>query len=286
MPVEHRVNANGLDIAVFEYGTSGQPILFAHATSFHARVWDQVIALLPEFHCFAVDLRGHGRSGKPKPPHYWRYVADDLVEVGKAFGLQNQNTLGVGHSIGGHAVAEAAGLQPDLFASLLLIDPVIMPRENYVGVTDFGHFAAKRRNEWASKDEMYERFKDRPPFNAWKPQILRDYVEYGLVPNPNGSGFVLACTPDYEAESYNYAPAANIYNLITTIPIPTTILRAGGISDASVFNLSASPTAPDLAAQFAQGKDVSLPQLSHFIPMEAPELTADYVRKAASGVWW
>jgi len=58
-------------------------------------------------------------------------------------------------------------------------------------------------------------------------------------------------------------------------------LRARGQTNASVFDFSASPTAPDLAAQFPNAIDVQLAQYSHFIPMEAPELVADYVRQTA-----
>jgi pimeloyl-ACP methyl ester carboxylesterase len=284
MPAQYQLHANDVELAIYEWGQPSDklpPLLFAHATGFHARIWDQVIVHLPEFHCIAIDLRGHGHSSKPVPPYHWRSYADDVIAVGRALGLSG--AVGVGHSLGGHAVTLAAARQPSLFSSLLLIDPVIMPREHYVGVVEFEHFTAKRRNEWESPDEMYERFKDRPPFSAFQPQVLRDYVDYGLLPNPNGDGYILACSPDYEAVTYSYSTDANIYPEIATIQIPVTILRAGGQVDSSISDMVASPTASDLAAQFPNGVDVPLPQYSHFIPMEAPELVADWVRKVASG---
>ena len=247
--------------------------------AFTPEFWDQVIALLPDYHCYAIDLRGHGRSTKPEPPYEWHFFGEDVAAVGLALGLSG--AVGVGHSIGGHAITWAASQQSDLFASLLLIDPVIMQRDFYVGFMEFEHFTARRRNQWESTDEMIERFKDRPPFNAWKPEVLRDYVNYGLLPNPNGTGYVLACDPAFEAATYNYSTAANIYPEIATVQIPVTVLRAGGQLDSTIFNLSASPTAPDLAAQFPNAVDVPLPQYSHFIPMEAPEVIAEYVRKLA-----
>jgi pimeloyl-ACP methyl ester carboxylesterase len=275
--------ANGQELAVFEWGDAraDRPsVLFLHATGFHARIWEQVIAFLPEFHCYAIDLRGHGRSSKPTGPYNWRFLAEDTVAVGAALGLSG--LVGVGHSIGGHAVTLAAALQPSLFARLLLIDPVIFPPEAYKGVGDFEHYTARRRNEWKSPDEMVARFRDRPPFNTWNPMVLRDYAEYGLLPNPAGEGCVLACPPAVEAASYTYGAAhsSNIYPEIARIQIPVTILRARPADDAGAFNLSASPTTPDLAARFAHGTDVPLPQYSHFLPMEAPELVAGYVRKA------
>lgn len=284
MVEQHQIQVGDVTIAAYEWGKprGDQPsILFAHATGFHGRIWDQSIAGLPGYHCVALDFRGHGRSGKPTPPYEWRYFADDVIGVGRALGLSG--AVGVGHSLGGHAVTAAAAHQPELFAGLLLIDPVILPRKNYVGVVELEHFTARRRNEWATPDEMYARFKERPPFDRFQPDVLRDYVEYGLKPNPDSAGYVLACTPAYEAATYNYGSAANIYPEIAMLQIPVTILRAGGQADSTVFNLSASPTAPDLAAQFPNAVDVPLPGYSHFIPMEAPELVADYVREAAGG---
>lgn len=52
MPIERQVHLNDLDIAVYEWGDPQvvlPAILFAHATGFHARLWDQVIARLPDY---------------------------------------------------------------------------------------------------------------------------------------------------------------------------------------------------------------------------------------------
>lgn len=287
MPHQRQLHVNGIEIAIFEWGQpqAGQPaILFTHANGFHARVWDQVITNLPGYHCFALDLRGHGRSSQVAPPDDkdWRVFAEDVVAVGQQLGLGG--AVGVGHSLGGHTVTLAAALQPELFGHLLLIDPVIFPRENYIGAVEIGQFAARRRNQWQSADEMFERFKDRPPFNLWKSEVLRDYVDYALLPNPSGDGFVLACAPEFEAAIYNLSTASNIYPEIATIQAPVTILRAAEpISDGS-FDFSASPTAPDLAQQFPDATDVALSDYTHFIPMQAPELIAQYIRAIATNL--
>jgi hypothetical protein len=56
-----------------------------------------------------------------------------------------------------------------------------------------------------------------------------------------------------------------------------TVLRAG-TSARRFFNPEPSPTDPELASKFPQGKDFLLSEISHFIPMEAPELVAEYIR--------
>lgn len=276
---ESRVQANGTELAVFEWPAApAAPVaFFAHATGFHARCWDQVIERLPEVHCYALDMRGHGRSAKPAPPYPWRNFADDVVALARHLGLTG--ALGVGHSKGGYAVTLAAALEPGLFGNLLLIDPVILARNRYGGGFGENHFAARRRNEWLSPEEMFDRFASRPPFNAWDPAVLRDYCDYGVLPAPGGSGYVLACPPEIEAATYGGSAGGDIYDYLPKVQIPVRILRARARDETAPMDMSSSPTAPDVAAHFPDAEDVFLPRYSHFIPMEDPGFIATQVRE-------
>ena len=135
-------------------------------------------------------------------------------------------------------------------------------------------FVLRRRNEWDSPQQMFERFKDRVPFASWDVAVLRDYCNFGLVPSDNSAGFVLACPPWVEASIYsnNSASESDLYDEIPTIQIPVHIVRSGGCDEFEGANFLASPTATDLASHFPQGKDTQLTGISHFIPMEAPDL--------------
>lgn len=280
IPIERRVAVNEVELAVWEWPGAGRPLVFAHANSFHSRCWDQVIAQLPGQHCLAVDLRGHGRSSKPAPPYDWRSFGADVAALVRA--LRLQDAIGIGHSLGGHAVTLAAARAPEVFAALLLVDPVIMPRAWYAAPPAPEHFSARRRNQWSSPDEMFERFKDRVPFNRWQPAVLHDYCRYGLLPAPDdadpGGGFVLACPPAIEAAIYAASQAADIYDELGNIAVPVQVVRAGEHMASRTWDMRASPTAPDLAAHFQQGRDLHLPDYSHFLPMEEPALVAGLVR--------
>jgi hypothetical protein len=50
-PTLHRARVNGIELAYFEWGRAVQgrdaTLLLAHATGFHARVWDQMIGHWP-----------------------------------------------------------------------------------------------------------------------------------------------------------------------------------------------------------------------------------------------
>lgn len=291
-PLESRHVVNGVELAVFEWPGEGPPLLFVHATGFHARCWDAVIRELPGRRAYAVDMRGHGRSEKTAPPYPWHLFGADLAALVRALDLRG--AIGVGHSMGGHSVTIAAGADRDRFAALLLVDPVITTPEGYrragQGVAGDGedamHFVARRRNEWASADEMYERFASRPPFESWEPAVLRDYCEHGILPVPDGNGggdggggYVLACPPAIEAAVYAGASGTDIHEAIAGIDVPVRVLRSRAPEPGAERAFGASPTMPELASLFSRGEDVSLPDHSHYIPMEAPGLVARHVRE-------
>ena len=270
-----------VELAVWEWEGAEPALLFVHATGFHGRCWDQIIRMFPERRCLAVEARGHGRSSKPEPPYYWRALGRDLVFVAEKLALRG--TIGIGHSMGGHTIVQAAAVRPDAFAALLLVDPTIFPRAYYGGPPPDASFTLRRRSQWRSADEMYERFHERMPFMRWRPQILRDYCDYGVL--PDGEGFVLACPPRVEASIYETCrePAADIYPEIAMVRQPVTVVRAKRTRDPGVFDLSLSPTSPELASCFANGREVVVEEGTHYIAMEEPELVVKEIRKLSGG---
>jgi pimeloyl-ACP methyl ester carboxylesterase len=116
------------------------------------------------------------------------------------------------------------------------------------------------------------------PFSRWHPQVLRDYCEFGIL--PSGDEFVLACPPEIEASIYHVSrlPEANIYPEVERIAAPVTVIRAGKTRQPGVFDLSTSPTGPDLATHFPHGRDMVFADCTHYIPMEAPERIVEQIR--------
>jgi len=272
------VSAGELRLAVWEWPGAGTPLLFAHATGFHGRMWDHIIREFPGRRAVALEFRGHGRSSKPAPPIPWRSFAEDILAVAGHFALRG--AVGVGHSMGGHALAEAAALRPDAFAALVLADPVIFPAGLYGAPGPDVSFILRRRNRWASSAEMFERFRPRSPFAAWPEEVVRNYCDYALL--PDGDGYVLACPPELEASIYHesQAPESDIAAALATLRQPVTILRAGRAWQPGVFDPTSSPTTPDLAARFPDARDVFLAENNHFIPMEAPHVMVREIRAA------
>ncbi len=258
-------------IRFWEWRGAGPTLLMCHATGFHGRCWDQIIKLLPEhWRIIAPDMRGHGASGNPDGTPHWKLFGADMAMLIDA--LELDAITGVGHSMGGHSVVHAAALRPFQFRSLILLDPVI--RAAYGAPWVENHFARKRRNQWTSPDEMYERFKDRPPFAAWHPQVLRDYCDYAL------NGNVLACAPDFEASVYENSSLspADIGDELGSIAAPVTVIRSHLELRTGHVDMNGSPTDPKLASRFQRGVDIEVPY-SHFFPMEVPDLVASRIRE-------
>jgi pimeloyl-ACP methyl ester carboxylesterase len=285
-PEEHRVRANGVELAYFEWHPElrgrDAPILLVHATGFHARVWDSVVARLGERYVISVDQRGHGRSEKTEITH-WNVFGRDLAAfVGH---LDLRDVVGVGHSMGGHAMVEAAAACPDRFRRLVLIDPVIASPDAYGGggwtiANGRTHPTAKRKRRFASPEEMYERFVDRVPYEVFMREPLRAYCTHGLLPAEDGDGFELACPPETEASIYMTSRTnAGVHDSIRALDIPVLLLRAKEPpADRNVMDFSSSPTWPGLVKELRKGREIHFLDHTHFLPMEIPERIAALIR--------
>tara|TARA_B110000503_G_scaffold27555_2_gene44041 strand:+ start:35619 stop:36479 length:861 start_codon:yes stop_codon:yes gene_type:complete len=275
---EFRLDIGDIELAGIEWPGGGDPILLLHATGFHSRCWTQVVQQLPGRHIYAVDLRFHGASGSHGAVD-WRLMADDIYQLIEKMNLER--LVGVGHSLGGHLIARAAARAPHRFKHLVLIDPVIMSADRYsqfqtlsAALRANDHPVSRRKNQWRDARQMYERFKDRAPFSTWQPQVLRDYCDHALLPATENALHKLACDPINEASLYlNQKGNEIILEELPGIITSVTLLRAAPGTD-SPIDLSTSPTWPGLADALPNCREIYLPELNHFIPMQAPELVA------------
>ena len=260
----------------------GPTLLFAHATGFHARVWDQVLSHLPAVHSICVDLHGHGQS-TGGPFSNWSELGGEMSAFIQTLGLTN--LVCIGHSLGGHVLTQATARQPNAVRALILVDPVIMQPEVYaMAQTLFpksGHHpAAQRKRDFVSVQEMVDRFKNRSPYALFTPEALRDYCEHGLL--PNGDGLTLACPPEVEASSYmSPMTGAFLLDQLDQITCPTVVMRGHTMDLKSLGDFTRSPTWPGLADALPNGTDIHRPDLSHFMPMQDPGFVADQIIRVA-----
>ena len=283
-PREHRLATPEGDICWFEWGTasSDRPsVLLLHATGFHARLWDQVVMHLPPgTHVIAPDLVGHGRSYRPATLIDWTANAAALLPLVDRFA--RAPLVACGHSGGGYILTWLAAQRPAAFRHLVLIDPTIFERDLYQPpgqpIPDpADHPVTRRRNVWDSADAMFARFAERLPYSAWQPAVLADYCRHGLLPAPSGKGYELGCPPALEASVYQGAHRADPYGWLTTLTVPTSVIRAKMGERKGLLDFSVSPTWPGLGKLIGAERDEQWGEYSHFIPMEAPQRLADLI---------
>ncbi len=283
-PTEHRIATGRLEQAYFEWGAehrgSGPTLLLVHATGFHARCWDAVVSRLGARHIVAVDQRCHGRS-EPRSFDHWNVFGADLAAFVEALDLVD--LVGVGHSMGAHALVDAAAAERSRFRNLVLIDPVIASADDYQTggwtiskLSGAPHPTSKRKRFFDSPEAMIDRFRDRKPYDVFVPEALDAYCRFGLRPVPSGEGYELACPPEFEAAIYMTSRTnAGVYDSVRSLELPVLILRAKRPDpDRDVMDFSASPTWPGLVAEFPNAQEIHFEDLTHFLPMQVPDVVA------------
>ncbi|MBI2861338.1 MAG: alpha/beta hydrolase [Chloroflexi bacterium] len=284
-PESHYVHVNGLNLHYWDWGGDGPPIVFVHATSLHGRAWDPLAASLSQhFRVLALDQRGHGDSEKPPTGYHWLNLVHDLKAFIEALGLANP--IGVGHSGGGAAVAHCAAVYPGTLRAAILFEPVISPPrpspppagQQPSLATD----ARRRRMIWPSRQELYDSYHSRPPFNAWREDALWAYVNYGTRDLPDGQ-VEIKCPGEIEAQYYENATSLDTFNRLADIDIPVLVIRGGSDNRYAALQEMARRVAEALP----KGKLITVDGAGHFVPQEKPDevLTAirPFLAEAAVG---
>lgn len=118
--------SSGVELSTTTFSPPGTPtecdVLLTHGLASNQRLWfGAAEALAARGHrVVTFDQRGHGQSSKPDHGYDMATVADDLVLLIEALGLQ-QPVIG-GQSWGGNVVLEASHRHGDTIAGAVLVD--------------------------------------------------------------------------------------------------------------------------------------------------------------------
>jgi pimeloyl-ACP methyl ester carboxylesterase len=175
-------SADGTPIAYRRYSDGGgTPLVLVHGTSAHAGWWDHVAPMLPErFDVVAVDLAGHGESGRRPSYHLDTWAADVLAVVRAEF---DRRAVLVGHSIGGLVVAGATVLDPAASAGTVLVDSIVVdPLPERVPKWR----APRATRVFASLEDVVGRFRLTPPQPDVDLSIMRSLAVEAVRAVPEG----------------------------------------------------------------------------------------------------
>lgn len=132
----HTVDAGGVPTRALIAGPpAGRPVIFLHGTSGHLEAFSRNIVphVAAGYRCHAIDMLGHGYTGKPDYAYEIPRYVDHLVAYLDAQGIDSAHF--VGESLGGWVSGWLASEQPARVRSLQLVaaggtkaNPAVMER--------------------------------------------------------------------------------------------------------------------------------------------------------------
>ncbi len=121
------VVVDGCPIHYARWGPRGCPgVVLVHGGAAHSHWWDHIAPLLSECSVVALDLSGHGDSGRREryPTSTW---AREIVAVAEHSGITDRPVV-IGHSMGGWVAITAAAEQGDALDGIVILDSPVRRR--------------------------------------------------------------------------------------------------------------------------------------------------------------
>ena len=267
-------SSDGVEVAVHDFGGDGPLVVLCHATGFCGHAWLPFIEAMGDgFHRVAIDLRAHGLTALPSGVSLrWRGMADDVASVIQALS-PHEPVLAVGHSMGGAAIIMAETAHPGLVEQAWMFEPILLPAGPPLlgdAAPDIARGARARRATFPSRAEARERYASRPPLSVLDPRALDAYLDHGFETGPDGS-VTLRCTPENEAAVFEHHHAGAM-ELSAELAIP--VVMAAGMVMADHPSGGPSQWVDEAGAANPWITTVDYPELTHFGPLEAPDLLA------------
>jgi pimeloyl-ACP methyl ester carboxylesterase len=278
------------EMAALDFGDAARPVdvVFAHANGFNAMTYRSILGPLSlSLRIIAMDQRGHGASRMPADPQgrrSWADLRDALVALIETLG--DGPVILAGHSMGATACLLAAQERPERVRALVLFDPVVLPRWTsaimhrlpWLATRIYRRMpltkgALRRRSIFDSFGAAFRAYRGRGAFRTWPEIMLADYVAGGFREREDGT-VELSCAPAWEAS--NFAAQGNdTWRALERAPAPIDIYQSAAQSACHIG------AAASLKRRNPRLRVHAVPQTTHFLPMERPDLVRDALLNAA-----
>jgi pimeloyl-ACP methyl ester carboxylesterase len=258
---------------VISLGRSGPLLHFAHANGYPPLAYQPLLTRLADrFRVLAMDTLPMRAGSRPEALHDWGPLADELV----AFLTQHvsEPVIGAGHSLGAVLTLMAALQQPALFRSLVIIDPSLFSRRRLMawraikaaGLGERLHplipLTLRRRRRFASRDEMFARYRRAAIFRRIDDDGLRAYVDAIAV--DRAGGVELGYSPEWEARIY-YTGIPDLWAELPRLTLPIEVIYGSGSDTFSIRARSA------LRRALPHARFHEIPGAGHLVPLEKPQ---------------
>lgn len=273
------------DEAWTEIGGQGPPLVFTHANGFPPETYRVILEALAE--TFQVSTFAHRPLWSAEDPgglRSWYPMAEDYGSF--LAGRDRAPVVGVGHSLGGVLTLLAAARNPELFTSLILLDPVIfsgfrsffwgwLKRLGQEHRFHLAQGASRRRDHWTDREAVRASWSGKRVFADWDPRVFEDYLRAGVVDDTDGSAR-LRYPKEWEARIFEICPHDE-WATLRRIEVPVLVIR-GATSDTLLQS-----TARRMERVIPDARLVELEGTSHFLPMEKPDEVAQLIEDFAAG---
>ncbi len=262
LPVERSVEVSGLSLRYRDWGGAGVPAIALHGFALNAHSWDEVApALSRRLRLLSFDQRGHGLSDRAAElTGYSRdHMVGDIEGIVASLGLEQ--TVLIGHSMGGMNALTYAGRHPDRVRALILVD--VGPEVSVDGAAEVMRFVAgpyemDSLDAWVDHTHRYYPWRSK--------QRIRARLEVSLRQTADGK-----LAKQYD-ERFRHAEFAGVersredlWTLARAIRCPSLLVHGG-----------ASPVLTrEMAETFAHRVDklrlVTIPGAGHSVAGDKPE---------------
>lgn len=178
-PAQRSVDVEGTEIAFLDWGEAAEPgLVLVHGGAAHARWWSHIAPQLTHhYHVVALDLSGHGDSGR-RESYSHDVWSREVLAVAEASGFERPPVV-VGHSLGGLVTINTAAHHGDRLAGAVIVDsPVRRPDPESEEGARGRAFRAPGR--YPSVDDALEHFYLIPPQPDPEPWVLEHVARHSL----------------------------------------------------------------------------------------------------------
>jgi len=253
------VHVNGIKLAYAEWPGEKGPLICLPSLTGHKGTFNNIAErLAPEYHVFALDLRGRGDSDKPHEGYGFAYHAGDVLAFVDALGIET--FAFIGHSFGATVGVYMASIRPKRVKAAVLIDGGCDPNEE---VLEAMRPMLRRLDKiYPSVEDYLDAMRSLPyfqPWNATLEQYLRDDVEELADGTIWAKSSAQALERDLDVHFY-YSMCVHF----PTMQCPTLFVRPkrGLLGDRA--HVLTEREAAAFVAWIPNGRQVDLPDVNHY----------------------